>query len=610
MGRFSKDIIANILLEWQDGYIYYKFIKKALVKNRKSQAADSKRMMLNLIHNQIRQTFEYFNKLKSEFSSGFYVNVESDSVPVVQNLAKSLKNLISFSFWNLKILYRALTRIENAYPGSKHEFLEENFQLLKDLQNLPEFSEYDKKLSEKVEQWKPAMEGLTQPLLSKTQTRELVFLSELSVLIKDQLKSLKEIELFPKKPDYPDFFTLLLMVISSFIQQTNFYILALAAKDYSSHLGASQTFAGILSFATWISIVFCSFIYNYWTFFQYKLPTVFCSFFMVIGNFTYYLAFTYNNIDLAVFGRVLIGVGGARIINRKYINLYVNKAVVSNWNYFYLAGSIVGRGMGPILASSLYYIDYSSEYINGLTAPALLMSVLWAVYTVLVMLYFQEPEKLASTENPDKKPSELNGFLIFLIFFASMVPKIAHEAHVTSIPIVATDAFNWSIDFIGVYLASISLAVAPVYIFIGFTRYIFEDKQFNRIALILTLVGSGLLISFDDMSEIQYIIGTFILYLGVNMDDGIALPFLRNFLPGSGPQDFINTGLLVTMFGSLARGIGALSVPVAEWVADDDGDDIENYVFVPVTVMCVAGLTILVGVFSLIRVETSIKVRH
>lgn len=609
MGRFSKDIIANTILEWQDGYIYYKFIKKALVKNRQSSSADSKQMLVNLIHNQLWQTFEYFSKQRSEFSSIFYQHILNESVPVIQDLAKSLKNLISFSFWNLKILYRALTRIENTYPGSKNMFLEENFQLLKDLQNLPEFSEWEKKLSEKVELWKPAMEGLTQPLLSKTQTRELLFLNGLSIHIKDQLKSLKEIELFPKKPDYPDFFTLLLMVISSFIQQTNFYILALAAKDYSSHLGARQTFAGILSFATWISIIVCSFIYNYWTFFQYKTPTIFCGLFMIIGNFVYYLAFIYGEINLAVFGRVLIGVGGARIINRKYINLYVDKAVVSNWNYFYLAGSIVGRGMGPILASSLYYIDYSSEYINGLTAPALLMSVLWAIYTLLVMIYFQEPEKISQTENSEKKSYKFNYFLIFLVFFVSMIPKIAHEAHVTSIPIVATDAFDWSIDFIGVYLASISLAVAPVYIFIGFTRYIFEDKQFNRIALILTMIGSGLLICFDDMIEIQYIIGTFILYLGVNMDDGIALPFLRNFLPGSGPLDFINTGLLVTVFGSLARGIGALSISVVGLIEEDDGDDIENLVFVPVTILCVVGLVIIVGLFSVIRKDTIIKIR-
>lgn len=617
MGRFNKSLIANIVLEWQDGYIYYSYVKKAVGKNHQSTSKNSKEVLLNLVKNQISQAFGHLCKESNAFSLEVNQNISTESVPVTQNLAKSLKKLISFSLWNLKILSKVLTRIDNVYPGSKHEFLTENFQLLKDFQNLPEFSEWEKKIYEKVEKWKPAMEGLTQPLLSKTQTRELIFLNELSLHLKDQLNALKDTELFPKKPDFPHFFTLLLMIISSFIQQTNFYILALAAKDYSNHLGVSQTFAGILSFATWSSIILCSFIYNYWTFFQYKLPTVLSGLFMVIGNFTYYLAFYYSDIKLAVFGRVLIGIGGARIINRKYINIYVDKSVVSNWNYFYLAGSIVGRGVGPVLASSLYFIDYPTDYINGLTAPALLMSLFWALYTVLVILYFQEPDSIKPTEQVPKPNSNSYSnssyFSIILIIIASMIPKIAHEAHVTSIPIVASGSFDWSIDFIGVFIASISLAVAPVYIFMGFTRDIFEDRQFTRFALILTMIGSGLLICFDDMIEIQYILGTFILYLGVNMDDGIAGSLMTKFVPDSGPHNFINTGLVITVIGSLARGLGALTVPVSGWFEEDDeeieSDEIENFVFVPLTLLCIIGLCLVIGLYSLMREEKRVKIR-
>ena len=615
MGRFNKSLVANIVLEWQDGYMYYNFIKKAMAKNQKSSSS-SKEALLNLVKNQLSQAFDHFSKERTAFSLQFTQNISTESVPVTQNLAQSLRKLISFSLWNLKILSKVLTMVDSAHAGSKHEFLTENILLLKDFQNLEKFCEWEKKLYEKVEKWKPAMEGLTQPLLSKTQTRELVFLNGLSLNLKDLLSSLKETELFPKKPDYPHFFTLLLMVISSFIQQTNLYILALAAKDYSNHLGVNQTFAGILSFSTWSSIIICSFIYNYWTFFQYKIPTIFCGLFMVIGNFIYYLAFYYNDINLAVLGRVLIGVGGPRIINRKYIKLYVDKSVVSNWNYFYLAGSIVGRGVGPILASSLYFIDYPTNYINGLTAPALLMSLLWALYTVLVILYFQEPEALKPTEPLPKSKtysySNSSCLSIALITIASMIPKIAHEAHVTSIPIIASGSFDWSIDFIGVFIASISLAVAPVYIFMGFTLDIFEDRQFTRFALILTMIGSGLLICFDDMIEIQYILGTFILYLGVNMDDGIAGSLMTRFVPDSGAQSFINTGLVITVIGSLARGLGALTVPISSWVDGDEeieSDDIENFVFVPLTLLCVFGLCLVIGLYSLMKEEKRVKIR-
>ena len=82
--------------------------------------------------------------------------------------------------------------------------------------------------------------------------------------VKEDYTKIDSIEdLFPKDPDYPDLMTLLLTVFSSFIHLTNFYILSLAAKDYSKYVGMDESFSGVLSGVNWSSAVIFTFVYSY-----------------------------------------------------------------------------------------------------------------------------------------------------------------------------------------------------------------------------------------------------------------------------------------------------------------------------------------------------------
>lgn len=598
MGRFSKALVENVVGEWEDSYFYYKFIKKRIRKVQKEKTEDPGPALYAILLNQMKMTISKFRALMQEFRVLFASKIHSEKSAEVYEITAMLKKLVSFSLWNLKILNRSLTRYESLIPGSRSKFLISNLDLLNELRNLQEFSECEKLIDLRCQSWKPALEGLCEPLLPKSQMKELVHLNRLDSSLKSELKSLESLEIFPKDPDYPDFITLLLMVISSFLQQTNFYILALAAKDYSTHLEVPETYSGLLNFATWISVIICSFVYNYWAFFQYKIPTLFCSCCMVTGNLLYFISYSSGKFGIAIFGRVLIGMGGSRIINRRYISRFVNKSVQSNWKNFYIAGSIVGRGMGPILASSLYYIDYPTSSINGVNAPALLMCLLWTFYTLMVIISFEEPVIPLSSPWVRKNPKpEVSVFAVILVISTFMIPKMVHEAQVTSIPIVASYEFNWSVDFIGVFIAAMSLAVGPVYIFIGFTDDIFEDRQFTRIAMVLTFIGSGMLISYEDMYEAQYIIGTFILYLGVNMDDGITGSLLSILFNSGDTNDYINPGFLITVFGSLARGLGALSIAICGEI-EDDPDDMQTLLFGPLALLVGFGLLSVVVFYS------------
>jgi hypothetical protein len=143
-------------------------------------------------------------------------------------------------------------------------------------------------------------------------------------------------------------------------------------------------------------------------------------------------------------------------------------------------------------------------------------------------------------------------------------------------------------EFIGVFIAAISIAVAPVHIFIAFTSKIFEDRQFIRTALILTVFGCFLLIDYENMSEVQYIFGTILMYLGMNMDDGVTASLLSKIIPPHFSVGIFNVGLIVTFAGSLARGIGGFSIAVAGWI-ESNSEWMENIIFIPMAGLAAAG---------------------
>jgi MFS family permease len=404
-----------------------------------------------------------------------------------------------------------------------------------------------------------------------------------------------------EEPDYPDFMTILLTILSSFIHLTNFYILGLAAKDYSVHVGMEESFSGTLSAVNWSSAVIFTFMYSYWSNFTFRVPTIISAMLVVLGNLFYFSAYAFVSPLMLLLGRFMIGIGGARVLNRRYISTYVAPKARTFWNSAYVAGSIIGRGVGPICAAGLYYLNFSvfGISINGMNSPALLMGLIWSVYFTLLIIYFKEP-KIVKKEHKNLENSKSETLTpTYIAMFALIAPKIVHESYVTSIPIVAELKFGWSIDFIGVYIAAVSLAVAPVHIFIAFTSKVVEDRQFIRAALFLTAVGTALLIDFGGMNEIQYILGTIIMYLGMNMDDGVSASLISKVLPPYLATGIFNAGLIVTFAGSLGRGIGGFSIAVAGWV-ESNNSNMENLIFIPMTALAFGSLLTFLAFYKML----------
>ena len=395
------------------------------------------------------------------------------------------------------------------------------------------------------------------------------------------------------KPDYPDFMTLFLTVISSFFYMGNFYLLAVTAKDYSDALGVEEGFSGILTGVNWAAAVLCAFCYSFWSNYQFKVPTAFCAGLVFLGNLLYFLAYDANSTLVLVLGRLLIGIGGPRVINRRYIATYVSLNARTKWNTAYVAGSILGMGCGPFISAGLYYFQGSlfGLSITSFNSCALVMTVVWLAYFISITLLFKEPEiynKAGSKPLINKEAGSYSPIPTIMALWALFFPKLLQESLIISSPIVTGTLFGWGSDFVGVYLAIILLAVSPVHVFIAYTSGYIQDRQFILTALCLCTLGSFLLIGYGDLPVWQYVLGSIVVHLATNLADGVSTSLTSKVLPPEMAKGFFNAGLLATLAGSLGRAFGGIVISISGHFGTNQ--TMENYLFVPMTVLTLVSL--------------------
>ncbi|CAN0368353.1 unnamed protein product, partial [Hapterophycus canaliculatus] len=89
--------------------------------------------------------------------------------------------------------------------------------------------------------------------------------------------------------------------------------------QYAAALGGSPAVSGLIIGMTPIAACFSCLLYSWWTNTSFRGPLLLCSVLLIIGNFLYGLALSYDAFWMVLVGRMLIGLGGARGVNRRYI---------------------------------------------------------------------------------------------------------------------------------------------------------------------------------------------------------------------------------------------------------------------------------------------------
>ncbi|CAG9323071.1 unnamed protein product [Blepharisma stoltei] len=399
-----------------------------------------------------------------------------------------------------------------------------------------------------------------------------------------------------------DLNSLLLTVANSFLYIGNFYMLGVAAKEYSSALQMPESFSGTLAGVNWTSSVLCAFLYSFWSNYQYKIPTAFCAFICAVGNLMYFLAYDLASPFWLFLGRIMIGVGGSRVINRRYISVYVPVNERTSWNAYYAAGRVLGVAFGTFAAAELYNVNSSflGLTINGMNSCAFVMGITWLLYFILTVFFFTEPEIIKIEKESAinlQFPTLIESLPLIIVLFGFFFPKSAQEILFISLPIITDDYWGWHIDKAGEFLALISLISSPVHIFVAYTSKHIQDRDFIIISQVMCVLGCLFMVDFGGYSEWQYMIGAFILNLGSNMIDGVSTSLISKVIPKSIAHGIWNAGFLVTIVGQLGRAIGGGFVGVTGLGEDKSN---ENSMHITLTLLCAMSLaSTMVGYKSL-----------
>jgi MFS family permease len=130
-------------------------------------------------------------------------------------------------------------------------------------------------------------------------------------------------------------------------------MIGLTSKDYVLALKMEESMAGVLvACSPACAIIFCI-ITSFWTNYSFRHPFLLTNFCIMLGNIVYLIAFDLDSAFLLFFGRFCIGIGGARVINRRYIVDTVSVKQRTRISTIFVASGALGMALGPLMGGGL-----------------------------------------------------------------------------------------------------------------------------------------------------------------------------------------------------------------------------------------------------------------
>jgi hypothetical protein len=403
---------------------------------------------------------------------------------------------------------------------------------------------------------------------------------------------------------------------------TNYYIVGPTSNAYMLHLESHEAYAGVLIGAMPAAALVSAVVFSMWSNTNYTRPMLCSALLLTLGNLLYAAAYEYKSLTMVILGRALTGLGGPRVLNRRYIADNVRIEDRTRASALFVACSGAGMAVGPILAVVLQHVDtrvhllgYGGVVINGLTAPGWVMCVSWGIYTLLCLAYFVEPEREAvSTElsfDEDfsreesgrlQAASEEDAVLLASIarsekkdksFFHSLkyvtspvlttivllfVNKLVSEQTQSSAPTITKYRFSWGVHEVGWLSAGVGALVVPLTVGVGWTASFFQDRAILKALTIFATLGILLLIDYDELglpalggpSESRYCVGQFVVFAGLQASESVTMSALSKLVHPKLAAGTFNSGLLATELGTLGRAMGDAAFSVAGFISLED----------------------------------------
>lgn len=185
-------------------------------------------------------------------------------------------------------------------------------------------------------------------------------------------------------------------------------------SKYISSLNSNGFMSGCVIAATHCAAIIFTFIYSNWTNKSYRQPILFSCFIYFIGNLLYSLAGNFMSVGVMTMGRFFIGIGSARVVNRRYLIDHIDKDHILHYSHMYVIMTCAGNLLGPLLSVvliiSLSGVEYSffGDWIrlNEFTWPVWICNLIWLVFTLFVILFFEERTTILKMKSHESKLSE------------------------------------------------------------------------------------------------------------------------------------------------------------------------------------------------------------
>ena len=422
--------------------------------------------------------------------------------------------------------------------------------------------------------------------------------------------------------------------LSTFLHLTDYYVVAPGCGSYAKLMGGDESLAGLIIGMNSVAALISTLIYSWWTSWSYRRPLICAICCQIAGDVVYALALPLGgSLKLVMLGRLLSGFGSARALNRRYIADTFSPHERTAASATFVTAGALGTSFGPALAAGLYMVipdDSRNQFWRVENSPCWVLAIVWCVYLVSVIIYFEEPEHSCDKTEEDTKRNvvsnkvdniregEINEkskllsnhaevslsrsvsendhiplwqnvavMLTFLIYF---VLKFILESLLSSTAVLTSYYFNWTDGQSGSYLALLGFLVLPANWVVARIAMRYDDRELILATEICMLLGCVGIIKYTSTYETwQYIFASIVIFIGVNALEGPTMSLLSKSIPMHYRRGFFNVGLLATESGTLGRAVGDVILTLC---GSGGMQTILNYAFGAMSMFSVATITI------------------
>lgn len=206
-----------------------------------------------------------------------------------------------------------------------------------------------------------------------------------------------------------------LTLIHTFLYMMNCSIVQPTNSDYLKKINLSPFLTGLVLSMTPLAAIFSTFFYSKLVYSDYKFAYNISLMCFILGNFLYSFSDYTSSVSMMMLGRILVGFGGARVVNRRYMTEEVPQALVMNYSLWYVIMFSLGIAAGPGFAMILSIVqDFSLKGVNFnvYTNPGWFCLTLWIIFYAVFLILFEET---VNHKNLYKKSDAdlSNGHLLF-----------------------------------------------------------------------------------------------------------------------------------------------------------------------------------------------------